>query len=426
LYGVAGDIGTCTVQAEAVPTLVGANHARRGGGVYANQNHALVVCAAPGANVQMASNIAFGPGGAIYAEGLASVAVTGDVRIAQNVSYSSGGGICVSNRTQLVCTGTAAGQPSLYLNSADENGGGIAAIGAGVTVRLDNVEIGRVDWPNTAWGGAGFSGGGGIALQDGAFLESKDTRVAGNVSLRKGGGLYMHTARASIGGFGVQAGGVLPASAFVGNTATGGMNTGGGGIYCLASQLAVENALLCSNLTEHYGGAVQCDTASSADLVNVLVCHNSAGGHGAGIRVFSADMRMRHCTVAHNYTNGVDYGGGATVTLSNCIVWGHSGLQVAPGLQVHYCDIEDGYSGGTFILDLVPEFADWTALDYQLTPGSPCIDAGTNVGVYFDCINTPRPELLGFDMGAYEFVPEPLGGMGIAVLAAFWRRRETN
>jgi hypothetical protein len=125
---------------------------------------------------------------------------------------------------------------------------------------------------------------------------------------------------------------------------------------------------------------------------------------------------MRHCTVAHNNTNGVVCGGPMPdLTLSNCIVWGHAGLQVSPGHEVHYCDIEGGYPGSTHSMSVPPLFAGWAAMDYQLTAGSPCIDTGANVGVYVDCIGTPRPQLGGFDMGAYEFVPEP--GSGIAALA---------
>jgi len=48
------------------------------------------------------------------------------------------------------------------------------------------------------------------------------------------------------------------------------------------------------------------------------------------------------------------------------------------------------------------------ALDYQVSGASESINKGmTLVSVTNDCVGKPRPYGIGWDMGAYEFIPEP-------------------
>lgn len=49
-----------------------------------------------------------------------------------------------------------------------------------------------------------------------------------------------------------------------------------------------------------------------------------------------------------------------------------------------------------------PLFVNVGAHDYHLQPGSPCVDAGLDVGIADDCDDRPRPVGHGFDIGAYE------------------------
>jgi hypothetical protein len=53
-----------------------------------------------------------------------------------------------------------------------------------------------------------------------------------------------------------------------------------------------------------------------------------------------------------------------------------------------------------------PDFLNASAFDLRLQEGSPCVDAGRNVStvVARDLLGAPRPQGLGFDIGAYEYV----------------------
>jgi hypothetical protein len=122
---------------------------------------------------------------------------------------------------------------------------------------------------------------------------------------------------------------------------------------------------------------------------------------------FSAAGVLTECTVAHNTSNGVSTAFGGTMTLSNSIVWGHTGVEIVPGEFAAYCDVEGGYPGiGNF--SAYPLFVDTNALDYRLDFLSPCVDTGTTVFLTYDAIGTPRPLGAGYDLGAFEQNPAPV------------------
>ncbi len=72
-----------------------------------------------------------------------------------------------------------------------------------------------------------------------------------------------------------------------------------------------------------------------------------------------------------------------------------------------HCDFYDnGFvsPSGKNMVEGDPLFTDWPAGDYHLTKGSPCIDAGTNLGAFpLDYEGTKRPQGMAFDIGAFEF-----------------------
>jgi hypothetical protein len=112
--------------------------------------------------------------------------------------------------------------------------------------------------------------------------------------------------------------------------------------------------------------------------------------------------------------------------IRNSILWGNapSEILVSPGeasyTQVTYCDVTGGYAGAGNI-NTDPFFVNPGGQDFDLGPGSPCIDSGDNAavasGVIVDLPGRPRfvddpatpdggvgtPPIV--DRGAYEFQP---------------------
>lgn len=123
---------------------------------------------------------------------------------------------------------------------------------------------------------------------------------------------------------------------------------------------------------------------SSQMLTNVTFSGNSASGSGGGM---------------YNYAS-------SSSTLTNCILWGNSGIQIYntndSSATVTYSDIQGGYPGNGNI-DADPLFVGPSNL--RLQAGSPCINTGSNdvVTVNTDLDGNPRIVGVNVDMGAYEF-----------------------
>jgi hypothetical protein len=178
----------------------------------------------------------------------------------------------------------------------------------------------------------------------------------------------------------------------------------------------------------------------AATISNCII----SGNQGLGIRSGGDDdsiVTITNCTITGNHGKGFSSGSGETI-ITNSIVWGNTGEDIylwnfpplpnghVPGvpskLTVSYsCPgiifvEEDPIRGDPILIlgdgniDANPLFADAASGDYHLLPDSPCIDAGTDAGVYTDIEGNIRPfdfpgvnnngELPDFDMGAYEAI----------------------
>jgi hypothetical protein len=58
----------------------------------------------------------------------------------------------------------------------------------------------------------------------------------------------------------------------------------------------------------------------------------------------------------------------------------------------------------TTSLNADPKFVDVTNSNFQIQQGSPAVDAGANDGISRDIMQTPRPQGVAYDIGAYEFI----------------------
>lgn len=168
-----------------------------------------------------------------------------------------------------------------------------------------------------------------------------------------------------------------------------GTATLGGGIYAdgIGTHAVLRRCIVTGNRASSFGGAALCDGGST--------------------------MLLEQCTIYGNFNDnplgqqgGVSLarGGGAVVTHS--IVWGNDGAQLGAAappenlgtrMDVDFSDIEGGYAGpsnnillgaaGPGIIDADPMFSFPVLLDFSLSPGSPCIDAGS-VSFPGDCDGT--------------------------------------
>jgi predicted outer membrane repeat protein len=205
----------------------------------------------------------------------------------------------------------------------------------------------------------------------------------------------------------------LPQSQFVNNRATG---TGSGGaLYISANSIAeIASSLFISNSAFSQSGAVGTSTTSSR-FVNVVAAYNTATRGLEGFGFISSVTEFDSCTIAYNGDYGIR-SPSFVAELENCIVWGHAIAQVYGTVTARFCDIQYGFPGN-FNITNDPLFADPSMFDFQLSFGSPCIDAGTTQpGVTNDCIGKTRPYGGGWDIGAYEYIPEPGGVLLVMML----------
>jgi hypothetical protein len=235
----------------------------------------------------------------------------------------------------------------------------------------------------------------------------------------------------------------------------GAYTTGGGAIFSGGfSGPAITVAIDCvfTGNDGSAGGAIL--NNGYGTFVNCLFMGNSALGDGygnftgkGGAIANIGQATVVNCTIFGNSAQlsggGLYTGGGSSnsvldnlMVAANCIVWANTAgcggeeAEVVMGpeaaLEIDYSCVQDltGQYGGAGNIGDDPGFVDpdWPGLDFRLSPGSPCIDAGDNTavpaGITTDLDGKPRfvgdpltpdtgaGDCPSVDMGTYEFQPE--------------------
>jgi hypothetical protein len=159
--------------------------------------------------------------------------------------------------------------------------------------------------------------------------------------------------------------------------------------------------------------------ASGSTLYNCVLSSNQAipqmddwtpsYGRGGGA-IWCA---LYGCTLTGNSAH---VGGAVLVSsLQNCVLYGNSATSRADSDEssVTSFSCTTPLSAGVGNISGDPLFVNAAAGDFRLQPGSPCIDAGTDLSAILtnDLAGLPRPldgngdGVAAFDMGAYEFNP---------------------
>jgi len=201
----------------------------------------------------------------------------------------------------------------------------------------------------------------------------------------------------------------------------------GGGIFCEDSNTA-PTIMSCSiwGNSALSGGGIKSSDYSAPTIVNSVVWGNYAVA-GAGLYCWRSSLEITNSTIRGNVAfsgGGMACSGCDPTEITNSIFWGNLALighelwvgrlGYSSHLSVSYSDVQGGEAAAYVSLwstlnwlegniNRIPRFAG--LFNHHLQPGSPCIDAGTDTGVYTDRDGDERPQGDGFDMGADEFVP---------------------
>lgn len=400
------------------------NRAQAGAGVYVMDNTRVAFVAVTSAAPVVINDNRATVGGGLMASGAATATLYGAVVISSNRAVC-GGGVALSNMAALIARPTNGIGQDVAANIARLAGGGLWLHGR--TTSVDALALAIRG--NRAHGASGSTGGGGLWLEEGAAGRLKNALIAWNVSSNIGGGVVAaYGAEVEIGSdFSAGSGaGAVPPTRIAGNHAVEEV----GGVYAYhGSRITCRDAQIISNTSEDVCGGFAV-LAATGRLINVIIAHNRGNASLDGLAFQNApDALVQQCTIVDNHALGVWSWQSTPVKLENTIIWGHTSNQimdVGVTSAVNFCAIQGGYPG-LFNITNNPAFVNRAALDFQLDFSSPCIDKGATLfTVTNDCIGALRPYGLGWDIGAYEFVPEPAGLIAALLCAVVCRGAHPN
>jgi hypothetical protein len=316
-------------------------NATNGGGIYCYESSPIITFCTFNAN-RAAHN-----GGGIY-NNHSNPAIT-DCVLIRNSAGGGGGGIASERSSPTVNNCIFSG------NSASEGGG----------MYFDNDNDGNPTVTNCTFNENHARWGGGIHNQDYVDLVLTNCTFIGNSAGWNGGGMQNE-----------DAGPTVINCTFIENSAS---STGGGINNWYFIDPTVINCIFIGNSAEYGGGMFSSD--NNPTVTNCTLVGNSASINGGGMANYKSNP-----------------------TVTNCILWGDSGGEIkndSSNPVVTYCNVDGGYPGdGNFDAD--PQFVNPGNGNYHLSSESPCVDAGTEAGVYDDFEGDPRPQGNDYDIGADE------------------------
>ncbi len=392
-------------------------------------------------HVQVLSNTASSTGGGIY--------VTGDLAIDNSQfqnNHSTGG----SGGGLRACCVTTISSTQFISNTAQDDGGAVTAFGS---TTLENAHFQGNQCTGMACDGGAMYSFSQTTIEDTSFVsnlaqdQGGGLSSPGNLILRNS--LFQDNQGWTGGAVYAQDAAAVQSSQFINNTATG----GGGAIFSFGAITTTDSLFQNNETTNGPGGGLLSSGSAhisateflsntaleggglyhglwDASVVNSLFAGNQSNGSaGAAMHLVSPGaVSVLHATFAAVGGSGspaIDILTG-TVDIVNSILTGHAiGIRNTGGLvgqdfNVFFgngADSQGAVSGGSNSLTTDPLFLGPAGSDYRLSPGSPAIDAGMDVGVNLDFEGDPRPQGSGLDIGfdeanyitglAFTYAPNP-------------------
>lgn len=216
---------------------------------------------------------------------------------------------------------------------------------------------------------------------------------------------------------------------FTSNSALG--NDGGAMFNLFNSNPAMINCTFNGNRAASWGGAVR-NRESDPTFTNCLFTGNLALDNGGAIfNFYYSSAVLNNCTFGGNSANGHAGDGmynrtDCYPTVTNCIFWDSKNeiYDSQSHTTISCSDIQGRFPDeGNLNVDplfINPGYWDgdiWINGDYHLRWDSPCIDAGCDTAVFEDLdgnirpwdipyIDNNGPNVLDYDIGAYEYIPQ--------------------
>ncbi|MEL6795327.1 MAG: right-handed parallel beta-helix repeat-containing protein [Planctomycetota bacterium] len=333
----------------------------RGAGIYG-------VNAGPTLNRVIVRNCtSFENGAGVYLENSGSLAANISAsEFRDNTTQNGGGGMAID--------GAAFIDTSRFRrNEADLGGGGLLVVGDGVVV----VSGCQFDDNNVTGTSSNAAGGGLLTLTDpGAVVQIDDCRFEDNFAINGGGGL-------ALAGNGRQ---ILIGSRIFGNDTSGGLSPFGGGLRLAldSGQAFVENCAITGNTSEGNGAGVAVLGDHDAFIANTTVVGNTTQGLVSGVSATSSDVVINNSIVYSNASSTT--AASRSISMSRTLL---GTLTVNRSLVEFWFD-GSGPLPGTGTTDADPMFVDADGNDntfgtaddnIRLMPGSPAIDAGSNLAL---------------------------------------------
>ncbi len=356
-----------------------------------------------GTNVTFVGNRTFTSDGGGLA-GFLSEGLFQNLVFSNNIAYRNGGGCSWEQGTLSLSSGAAVS------NEAADGGGFFFAIGGVGNFR----EV-------AARGNRASRHGGGVMLAQSSRLAGTNLYLEANIAdsnydlLGLGGGLMISGySRADLlgtngqvcisGNSAVLGGGIAVSNGYLQASGLvwmeGNRATNGGGLYLAAGTTDVMNAYFVKNEAAFDGGGLIMLTNTRAVLRNCALAENKVGLSRKGGGLYNQGGRavLVSCTVFSNAVSGVECSAGSSLDIGGSIVYDHSLINVTPGYNVEYSNIQGAYAGaGNF--DAPPLLY---AGNYHLTGWSPCRNAGWAASGEWDVDGELRTG--NVDVGFDEFV----------------------